>query len=295
MAPSMGYATRVGLTAIGASGAATQEMEFDSCDLAKREEQWQPEGIRGVRGRQSEIVAALPYVCNGALVTEPRTDELVYYLHALLGATPSGTTFGLADTLPTFGMDVYKIVDTYRYAGCKMNDGTFVSRSGQPLRLTMNIEATSETGSLAFPNIGASLSTRQPYMHHEAVLTLGGTPYTPSEIEISVNNALMTDRFLNALTRSELPETDRIVTLAVTLPFTSAEAALYAVAIGGISGSVVYTKAATSTTFTFGVLQTGTVGPGIPNRNGEVMRRITFRARRTGSTAELVVTHDSTP
>lgn len=296
MAPTMNYARKVGTAA---SAPSDLQHAFLRCTVAKNAQHVLSDGIRGVRGRQSEEVVEGVYAVGGELTLEPRPDTLNWWLQQIMGGTPSGTpsVIALAETLPDFVLDVDKGADAMRYTGCKVNQATFRSSANQPLQLSMDIQGKTEDNTITFPSISASLSMLQPYMHHNigtTGLTIGGNNFKPDNVEIMIDNNLLLDRFLSSQTRTDLPEQDRTVTLTCDFPFTTDESTLYDIAVAGLAATLQYTMGGYSLLFTFPKLQAPTVGPTIDQRTGELMRRISFVARRSGSTQELTVTNDTT-
>ena len=156
-APSMGHATRVGASA---STPATEEYDFLSCTVGKQGVLVQSEGIRGTRSRVKEAVNTGPYTVSGALIMEPRPDDLDNWLPRILGGTETADNFPLAEVLPDFFLVVDKVAKVFSYAGCKVNQGIFRSSKGQNLQLQMDIEGKTETAGDAgtFPSISTSLS-----------------------------------------------------------------------------------------------------------------------------------------
>lgn len=284
---SMGHQTRIG---ISKASPTTQEIEFISCDMGAKNQHVQSDGIRGQRGRQSESVLDGIIDVSGSLVLEPRYEDLIVMLELILG-TAAAPNYTLAEVVPFFTLDFKKIADTYRYANCKVNTATFRSARNQPLQLTLDIVGKTETGSISFPNIAATLSALQPYIHHQLVMTIGGTAYELDNLEVSISNALLTDRYNNSQTRTDIPEGDRVITVSATFPFTTDQAALYGMAVAGLAGAntAVWTNGAHVLTMTFGKLQAPTISPGVGAKNQEITRTIQFNARKIGATAELAV------
>lgn len=288
--PNMGFARRVGAAATAPS---TKEFEFLSCAVAPIRQHIQSDGIRGVRGRQGEGVVDGVIAVGGPLVMEPRPDELDFWLPRIMGGG-TNPNYTLAETVPEFVLDVDKGGDIFRYSGMKVNTAQFASGMNRLLTLTMDLQGKTETGGITFPSISNTLTLLQPYIHHNLVVTLNSVTYVLDNVEVNINNALVLDRFLNSQTRTALPEGDRIITLAADFPFGDETDALYNLAVAGIPGSAVWTNGTVSLTFTFPKLQAPTSGPEIVSRGGEVMRRITFQARRSGSSDEMTATNDST-
>lgn len=294
-AATMGHARRVGIGAT-ASAAATREFEFLSCTVAPDNEHVQSDGMHGYRDYIAEGVVEGVKRVRGVLEIEPRPDDLAFLLPYILGAAASGTTFALAETLPDFILDVDKGPKICRYAGCKVNTATFKSAAGRPLSLALDIIGQTEDSTISpFPNIASTLSVLQPYVHHQGVLTLGGTVFNADDLEMLIDNALLGDRFYMSQTLIGIPEGNRIVTVSFTSPFTTDENTLFNVAVGGLTGSLAYTNGGVSFTSTFGKVQKPQKGPGLPAKVQEVTNRHVFQARRTGATPSINVVNDSTP
>lgn len=295
MAASMMHASRVGFGATSGS-AATVELDFLSCNVAKQGSHIQSEGIRGLRDYISELVNEGTFTVGGSLVMHPRPSELDLFLPQIMGGG-TNPTYTLAETQTSFGIDVTKIGQICRYAGLKVNSAVFRCAPNQPLTLEMDLQGTTETTGISFPAL-TNVSNVAPYIFSELVLTLGGVAYQCFNIEIGIQNNLLLDRFMNTQSRTELPEQSRVITLNATVQMTSVEAAaLYDTAVAGITGTAVWTKGAYGLTFSFDKLQKPISPVVIANRNGEITLGLQFTARHnaTTPTKALIVTNDSTP
>jgi hypothetical protein len=288
MTAAMGRAARVGIGATSGS-ATTHELEFISCGIAKQEQHIQSDGIRGSRERYSASVVEGTINVGGPLVLEPRPEDLDLILPWILGAAESVDVFDVAEAPLTYGVDIYKIADSFRYAGMRVNTATFSSQPNQPLQLELDVQGTSETAGITFPTIAATLSAKAPYIHHQLTLTLNAVARQCSRISIAINNALILDRFMNSQTRAELPSGDRIVTLSVDVPYGD-ESNLYDLAVGGIEGTAVYTNGTDTLTFTFGQLQVPARSPIINARGQEIGLTLEFQARNDGTANSIKVT-----
>ena len=207
-----------------------------------------------------------------------------------------GRLFALAEALTDRYITIDKVAKVYTYDGCKANSATFESAAGGNLKLTLDVQGKTETAAAAgtFPAISATLSALQPYIHHQAVLTLDGGATKVNNVQVSISNELVLDRFNNTQTRSELPAGDRIVKLTCDNPFTADEVSLYDLAIAGITGTIQYTNGNRSLLFTFANLKVPSQSPEIAGRTTELPLRLEFTAYQSGATKELVVTNDST-
>ena len=185
----------------------------------------------------------------------------------------------------------------------KVNTATFrSSQDAQALELEMDVQGKTETGSLSFPDIAASLTDLQPYTHYQCTVTLDSTPYTDVfRVEVTIDNALILDRFGTSQTRSELPEGDRIITVTLDMPFTSTEeSAFYDLAVAGIDAEIKWTASPYEFIMTFVQLQKAEGeggGPVINARGEEIGQTLVFTAREDHSagTKELIFDNDSTP
>jgi hypothetical protein len=116
--------------------------------------------------------------------------------------------------------------------------------------------------------------------------------------EIVVDNGLITDRYMNSVTRTTIPSGDRMVMFNLTVPYTADEVNLHAQTATGAAGSLTVTNGGTSTLFSFANLKSSPgVSPVSGSRGGEILLNLQLQAYKTDSpnTAELVVTHDATP
>ena len=162
--------------------------------------------------------------------------------------------------------------------------------------MTLDILGTTEATGTSAPAVSlGTAANNQPYVHHDCTgaVTLGGTAYDTSEVEITIDNALVVSHY-NAQTPGSITPANRTVTLRTVHPYTSGVAsALYGVALAGLTtNSVVYTNGGMSTTFTFANLKVPDRTPGVPGKQEITIER-TWTAYKDGSTDELVVTHDS--
>jgi hypothetical protein len=285
----MGHAARLGM---GSASPGTEEYDIISCSIAKRGSVVESLGFRGTRSHIKESVNLGTYTVGGTIVMEPRPDDLDNLLPRMLGGTESVDVFPLAEALPDFFVVIDKVADVFGYNNCKVARWTMRSSPGQNLQLTLEVEGKTESLPASFPDIAASLSVLQPYIHHQAVLTLDSTTRDVSNLEIACDNGLLTDQFRNSETRQHLTASDRIITLTCDNPFTADELDLNDIAVAGFAGSVVYTNGDRSLDLTFANLKAPARGPGIPGRTQEIPLRLELQAFQSGATKELVITND---
>lgn len=251
-------------------------------------------GLRGTRSHVADDARQGPYSVAGALQLEPTPDDLVFLLPWILGGSPTGTTYPLADTLPSFSLQIDRIAGVFTYAGCKVRRATFRGAKGGKVNLSLELAAQSETagaaGSFALPAVAAS-QVKGPYiLGGDTSLVLNGVAREVAEFELVIDNGLVTDRFMNNLTVVSLPENDRQIALHTSHAYASQNVDLYNQALAGAAGTLILTNGGSSTAFSFGTLQVPAQSPTASSR-AEIMLRLEMAARKTGSTLELTVVH----
>lgn len=292
MSASMGTQARLSMAASGtAIGSYTEAHEFISESLRKTNSIVDTNGITGSRSHKSERTRLGLNVISGSINYPCSPSLMDLLLPRILGASASGTTFALAETLPAFDVLIDRIARRFVYGGCLVNKATFKFSPGEMVTLDLDILGSSETVSAtAFPSITAP--TDAPYVFSDVTGSFVGSSRTMTSLEITIDNALKA-RTSNSLNATDISPTDRIITVKATTPYTSSEADLYGQSLSGSAATVSATNGNTSLTFSFGTIQFPDNAPVVSQRNGEIMLEITGTARKTGSTMELVVTNDS--
>jgi hypothetical protein len=289
---SMGYKAQLAADAAGtAVGSFTEPYEVVRESLRKSGRILDTAGIRGTRSHTSERTRAGTYDVGGSLVMHATPAMLDKWLPRILGAAESADTFALAETLPEFAVLIDRVARRFVYDGCKVNRATFRAAAGQLVTLELDILGKSEAVSAtAFPSL--TMPTDAPYVMQDGVLTLQSAARKFTEFEVIVDNVLAR-RFSNSQTATDISPGDRIVTFRCQTPFTSDEVDLYNQALAGAAATLVFTNGGYSTTFSFATLQFADLSPTVAGKS-EIFLELTGIARKSGSTSELVVTHDST-
>ena len=299
---SMGHQAKLGTkkeTTYGTAVTVDQGFVFVSESIAKRGMIIERVGLRGSRSHQADDTRVGPYTVGGQLVLEPTPEDLAIWLPRILGADPSGTTYNLAEILPSFTLSVDRVAKVFTYAGCKVNRAVFQGAQGGLLRLTLDIVAQSESVAVAgtFPSL--TLGVTQPYIFSDLALTLASAAREVKQFDLTIDNGLITDRFMNSLVIVSAPEGDRAISLRTMHAWAAANTDLYAQALAGAAGSLQLTNAlggtpptGYQTTFSFATLQVPARSPVVPGRQ-EFFLNLDMVARKLGSTPELAVTHDS--
>jgi len=166
-----------------------------------------------------------------------------------------------------------------------------VETSGIRGTRSMPIERTRDgtvriNGTIAAP-------TDPPYIWSDAVCTVEGSARVVTRWELSIDNQLNA-RFSNSNTATDIHTQGRVVTVSMTVPYTSDEVDLYGINSSGASGATfVLTNGGRSITFTIGALAVADSSPGVSGP-GEILLEMNGIAKSSGSTKELSITSDST-
>lgn len=135
-----------------------------------------------------------------------------------------------------------------------------------------------------------------PLMLHDLAATLISVgSRVVDDVEITIQNNLRVDRFMNSQTLTEIPEGMAQVMLKARCPFDTDHYDLYKPAVGGVAASLVFTNGAIGCTFAFAKWQLPGETPVIPGRDGENWLLLDGEVRKDGSTKPLILTVDSTP
>lgn len=290
---SVGVLAKLGL---GASNPVDQPLEFQQETVKKVGQILETGGIRGTRSHASERTREGPYKITGQIVCQPSPVELDYLLYKVCGtAKTGGNVFALAETIPEFYYTADRVAKVITYAGCKAVKTTFAASAGGLLTVTVDVEGKTETIGAAgsFPSL--TLDTGAPYALHDTTgaVVIGGTAYEVNNLEIVIENVFNGDRFNNSISRTDIPIIDRNVTLKMTLPYTSTETGLYDAGASGAACTITFTNGNYSLLFSFAAIQYAADTPTVGGKD-EIPLTLTCVARKSGSTAELIITNDST-
>jgi hypothetical protein len=274
-------------------------------DLGMAEEAVGAEGMSGTRSRKSERTRAGLQRISGRCIMEPNAAELALLLPWILGANASGTTYALAETLQPFTSELKKDNGTdgkvFTYAGCFVNKATFTSEPGAALRLELEVEAFTESVGTAATATSLTLNVAtSPFIHSDtsAAVSIAGSAYPTSRVQITIDNQLDADRFLNSTTRAALPAKGRDITVSLGPPY-GASTSLYPTAAtlaAGVAVNVTYTNTVYAVSCLFSFVKVHFPRRTPPwNGREEFMLPLEGMAKETAATKELVVTLDSTP
>lgn len=293
---SMGHAVKVCMDAASPIDTSSEPLEIVSCTLKATGSTIVSEGTRGTRSQSVERTAPGPYEVAGQIVCNPSPVEMDRLLPRILGADESTDTFALAETLPDFLVCVDKVAKVFTYSGCKVSRATFSGGRGQPIRLALDIIGKTEAEGNAGTYPSLTIDTGAFYVFNQGVLTIGGTAYEFDDFQLIIDNAVQA-RFGNSATATSVAPGDRIITLSVSTPYTSDEVALFTgrlAANASAAATLVFTNGNTSITFTLPAIKwSDPASPEVASKTSEILLPVNYRAFKTGSSAELTITNDS--
>jgi hypothetical protein len=240
---------------------------------------------------------------GGQIVLEPSPTELSHLIPRILGGTVSGITYSLTETLPTFVVSIDRVAKVYSYTGCKVDKAIFKSGPGQGLELTLDIEALTESIGNAGSFASLTIDAHPPFVFFDGVLTLASNPIQMQEFELTIDNMLKKDRFVNSQTRTDLPEIDRVVTLRCVVPYTSDTLSLYDGGAAGVTADLKFSvggsgDGSTGTSLHFllqNVVFPARKSPVAQSKEQEITLLLEGQVYKTSSSAELQVKVDLTP
>ena len=289
----MGHQSRLSMAAAGtAVGSYTEAYEFRTEGLRAAREIVETSGIRGTRSMPIERTRDGTVRINGTVSFHATPAMLDLLLPRIMGSAEVSDLFAVAETLPEFDVLIERVAKRFVYAGCKVARATFRATAGGALELDLEITGKSETVSAtAFPAITAP--TDPPYIWSDAVCTVEGSARVVTRWELSIDNQLNA-RFSNSNTATDIHTQGRVVTVSMTVPYTSDEVDLYGINSSGASGATfVLTNGGRSITFTVGALAVADSSP-VVGGPGEILLEMSGIAKSSGSTKELSITSDST-
>jgi hypothetical protein len=296
--PSMGVLTQLGMnssTSSSTPSAASTAYEWLHADLSTDFEVIRNEGLRGTRLHPIERQRQGRRTPGGTIKMQPTYAELGTILTRTIGAA-SGAVYSLSDTVPVafqvIGDYVAKVIT---YIGCRTDKVVFHGGPGQPMEMDWSIEALDESVGNAGTFGSLTISGTPPYVFEDAVLTIASSTYQVHDFEISVDWHLKKDRWVNSLTRTDLPSMDLTVGVKFTLPWTSDTVALRTGGVSGVTGDLTLTYLGTSTDFNFGGLIFPPKKTPVLAGRDELTLVLSGQAYSVAAATPMSITLDSTP
>jgi hypothetical protein len=280
--------------------ASSEIYDFNGETLQKRGTIMHVDTIRGTRSASKERSRPGPYFIAGALSMPVDVAAMDAWLPRILGATESTDSFALAETLPAFGMLADLIGNTHEFKDCVVARAVFTGEAfngnsaPKPLNLELSIMGKSEAVGTSFPAVTLSTAANTaPLMFEDGVISMQSGNRDVMKFSLVIDNMLQV-RWTNSLAPTCIYPAGRRVTFSCITPYTSSESsALYNQSSAGAAATLTFTNGNTSLAFSMPALQVPSQTPVAVGR-GEVVLQLEGVARKSGSTAELTVTNDST-
>jgi Phage tail tube protein len=302
MTASIGYASQMALSATSSFSSSSLWLEFVSESITAQRVFSDSPGIRGTRSYSQERVRTMPYKVSGTVNLLCDIHSMDTLLAYILGTGPTSSVYSLTDALPSFYLMIDRVAQVFTYGPCYVGKATF-SASPQDAQLKCALEVEAETESVgsagSFPS-GMTVDTNRPFIYSDAAFNvLGSTSVSGFSWELTIDNNLLADRFVNELTRSQIPTTDRHVTVKMSTPWTSAQTSLYNIAAASFgAATAVFSNAEETISSTQSVLTFSTPylmwpgkSPVVSKKGDEIKLEIDAKAAKTGSSLELSVTN----
>lgn len=248
--------------------------------------------LRGTRSQVVERVAQGIKVVGGWIRMNPSTREIDRLLPRILGAAESSDSFALDDTLPTFGVLIDRVGETFEYQDCYINRAIFRSRENGLLELLLEIFGTDEATGTTFPASPEAIDSLNLYTMTQGVLTAQSSARNFNQFVLDINNHIGRT-WNNSRTATCLVPADRTITLSTSTPFDSTYKTLFTTPVtsaAGAAGTLVFTNGSNVLTFTFANLNANPVSPSVPGRS-EIRLPLNYDCLKSSTTNELVVTN----
>lgn len=258
--------------------------------------------IRGTRSQSQERTRYGAYPVGGRVAFNISPRDLDNWLPRMLGATESSDTFALAETLPSFGILVDRVTQTFEYKDCVVDRWMIHGRAGPGdgdpdlLELVLDVIALDEATGTSYPSLTLSTASNvSPYvMSDVATLTLASASRQMKEFWLVGNNFIQRRWTTGSLKATLATPRDRLINFRAVFPYDSDHSSLYGQALAGATGTLTFTNSgiSKSLSFVFGTLQSPDISPGVQGKQ-EINIQIDAVARKTGSTTELATTSTS--
>lgn len=288
-----GYATQFGIGPAG--GPADTKLDFVNCTFGADENLIDANAMRGTRSHNLTRVRIGLRAVGGTITMYPTAGELASLLPWILGANASGTTYALTSSL----QERYVSIDradsgVFNYDLCKVNRATFRGQSGQPLTLELDVAGIDEAIASAgtFPSLSTD-TTRPVFVFHDAAISINSTAYSLKNFELTIDNKLDLNRYLNSQTRTCLNTMDREVNFNTEVPLGEGYALYSLAGTNGFAFTATFSYGNCSLVFTMAKAYWMKKALSIPGRE-ELFYNLQGRALATAAENELVCTLDST-
>lgn len=286
---SQGYAAKLAFDSVLPFDASSEPFEFISESLAMVQTHVNSQGIRGTRSRLADRTRIATEAITGNILMRPTVAEIDLLLPRIFGAATVAGVTDLSDSMIEFQVMVDRVAKVFTYSGCRISRAVIQGTSGGPIEFSLDIEGETESIGNAgtFPSL--TIDTGNMYVFSDLTLTLNSVVTEVSSFALTIDNLLDTGRYMNSVTRAEIPAQDRQVTLTCEVPYTTTNVALHDIAIAGISGSLAMNNGSSTYTYAFGNLKSPANSPVVGAKN-EIMLSLAFDVYKSGANNEVRVT-----
>ncbi len=298
MSETMGWEEKIGIDS-ASSTVTTQFGGFATNTFTKTRPLIQPQGGDGnidpLYTRARYGVSTI----QGSIRLEPTLGELAVLLPWIYGATNTGTDFPLGQTFVGYYMSIDKKQKVFDYTGVKVASAIFECLPNQPMSLTLNLLALTETVSNAgtFPSLTPDYTRAYPILT-DGVFTVNSVTTCSELFRLTIDNGMTYAPFTNCQTGpAAIIAVERTITVEFLPGYNGDHSALYPPSESGWSVSVVFTPATVSTTsltWSLGKVVFEHQAPSAASARDFMKLPLRGRALRQNATASLVTTLDST-
>ena len=270
-------------------------------DLSKKGRIVGGQTMRGTRSQSVERTRFGHYAVNGPVAFNISPVDLDFWLPRMLGGTETANSFPLAETLPSFGVLIDRVTQTFEYKDCMVDSWLIHGKAGPGdgdpdlLELRVNIIAKDEATGTSYPSLTLPVGTNAyPYVMSDcSTLTLAGAARTMKEFWLIGQNYVQ-QRWTHSITATRLSPRDRLIKFRAIFPYDTDHDDLYSQGYAGATATLTFTNAATSksTSFVFGTLQSPDNSPTVHGKQ-EINILMDGVARKVSSTTELATTNSS--
>lgn len=309
MGAVQGHQARMAFDDDATFDASSYRIDFVSETLSQKTAIISSEGIRGTKAQSQERTRLGNNDVSGTIVFNPSPLDIDQLFERIMGGTkvasPTNTidfVEALESTKGDFFVKIDKVGDIYQYGNCKVNRATLRGTPGQLIEFSLDIISKAESKPASFegtiPALGTAANDAPYVVTDSSEFTMVGSDRLASvlDFEITIDNFLTPRYTIGSTDATDILENDRLVTVNANVEFSASSPTntdLLDQALAGSTATIILTNGNYSAKFVLGTLQSPSITPGV-NGKGEVVINIQGVARKTGSTAELVVTNDST-
>lgn len=297
-----GFESRYAFLAAGGTfDSSSPRFEVVSSTVGKQGEVLDASGVLGSRTRREDRTRAGLVRVGGQLVLEPSHRMFDFFSEYILGGAESTNTFDVANNLPGFDM----VHDTFtsgtsaiKYGELYVNRCVITGQAGL-IRMSLDLIGKTVTTGQTFTAaaLGSTSVVDDPLVYYDSAsgLTIrsGSGAIEIEEFELVIDNQLDV-KFRNSQTATSIRATDRIVTLASTLPLTATTLSTYFGDKTAADATLVFTRSGCSVTVSLFNLKNPDQSPQQAGK-GEVPLILQSAARGDASDPDVRFVVDEVP